>query len=140
MSLDDYWIYVFDVVMGKLKWKYGIVDEGGLKCVFNFDEMVVYCGIDDKLLCVFNVVDGSFIWKFFIGGVVMLLIWVGVDGSFYFGCLDGYFYVVNFDGFLKWKKNLDVEVWLFFVFFKGGKVVFVGLMVEDLVNVFLFDS
>lgn len=74
LSFDDYWIYVFDFVLGEVKWKYGIVDEGGLKCEFNFDGIVVYCGIDDKLFWVFSVVNGNFIWKFLIEGVVIFLI------------------------------------------------------------------
>lgn len=74
LSFDDYWIYVFDVDIGKVKWKYGMVDEGGLKCVFNLDGIVVYCGMDDKLFCVFYVVNGFFIWKFFMGGVIMFFI------------------------------------------------------------------
>ncbi|XP_078360551.1 uncharacterized protein LOC144644870 isoform X4 [Oculina patagonica] len=140
LSSDDHWIYAFDSATGKMKWKYGTADEGGSKCVFNSDGTVVYCGTDDKSLRALNAADGSLIWKFSAGGAVTSSTRVGADGSLYFGCLDGYFYAVNPDGSLKWKKNLGEEIWSSPALLEGGKVVFIGSMAEESANVFALDG
>lgn len=140
LSSDDHWIYAFDAATGKMKWKYGTADEGGSKCVFNSDATVVYCGTDDKSLRALSAADGTLIWKFSAGGAVTSSTRVGADGSLYFGCLDGYFYAVNPDGSLKWKKNLGEEIWSSPALLEGGKVVFIGSMAEDSANVFALDG
>ena len=65
---------------------------------------------------------------------------VRADGSLYFGCLDGYFYAVNPDGSLKWKRNLREEIWFFPALLAGGKAIFIGSMAEGLANGFSLDS
>ena len=140
LSSDDRWIYAFDSATGKVKWKYGTADEGGSKCVFNSVGTVVYCGTDDKSLRALDAADGSLIWKFSTGGAVTSSTRVGADGSLYFGCLDGYFYAVNPDGSLKWKRNLREEIWSFPALLAGGKAIFIGSMAEGSANVFSLDS
>lgn len=140
LSSDDHWIYAFDSASGKMKWKYGTADEGGSKCVFNSDETVVYCGTDDKSLRALNPADGSLIWKFSTGGAVTSSTRVGADGTLFFGCLDGYFYAVKPDGSLKWKKNMNEEIWSSPALLEGGKAVFIGSMAEDSANVFSLDG
>ncbi|XP_022799196.1 uncharacterized protein LOC111337205 isoform X2 [Stylophora pistillata] len=140
LSSDDHWIYAFDSASGKMKWKYGTADEGGSKCEFNSDESVVYCGTDDKSLRALSAVNGNLMWKFSTEGAVTSSTRVGADGSLYFGCLDGYFYALNPDGSLKWKKDLAAEIWSSPALLEGGKAVFVGSMAEDWANVFSLDG
>ena len=140
LSSDDHWIYAFDAATGNIKWKYGTADEGGSKCGFNSDGTVVYCGTDDKSLRALEASDGSLMWKFSTGGAVTSLTRVGADGSLYFGCLDGYFYALNPDGSLKWKRNLDDEIWSSPALLAEGKAIFIGSMAEGLANVFSLDG
>jgi len=140
LSSDDHWIYAFDAATGKMKWKYGTADEGGSKCVFNSDGTVVYCGTDDKSLRALDASDGSLIWKFSTGGAVTSSTRVGAHGSLYFGCLDGYFYALNPDGSLKWKRNLDDEIWSSPALLAEGKAIFIGSMAEGSANVFSLDG
>lgn len=136
LSSDDHWIYAFDAVSGKMKWKYGTADEGGSKCAFNSDGTVVYCGTDDKSLRALDAVSGSLIWKFSTGGAITSSTRVGPDGSLYFGCLDGYFYAINPDGSLKWKQNLGEEIWSSPAVLSNGKTLFIGSMADGAANVF----
>ena len=136
LSSDDHWIYAFDSATGKLKWKHGTADEGGSKCVFNSEGNIVYCATDDNSLRALDAIDGSLIWKFSTGGAVTSSTRVGTDGTLYFGCLDGFFYAVNPDGSLKWKRNLREEIWSSPALLAGGKAVFIGSMSEGSANVF----
>ena len=141
LSSDDHWIYAFDSASGKVKWKVRTADEGGSKCAFSESGAVVYCGTDDKSIRALNAVDGSLLWKFSTGGAVTSSIRVEADnGTLFVGCLDGFFYAINPDGSLKWKKNLGEEIWSSPALLDGGQAVFVGSMAEDSANVFSLDA
>lgn len=91
-------------------WKYGTAEDGGSRCAFSLDELVVYCGTDDHYIRAFNRFDGTLLWKFKTGGAVVSSTRVGNDGTLYVGSLGGHMYAINKDGSLKWKKHLGDQV------------------------------
>lgn len=61
----------------------------------------IYVGSDRNMYCIS--LDGDIIWSFTAGDNIDSSPAIGLDGTIYFGCNDGYLYALKSTGELKWK-------------------------------------
>lgn len=54
---------------------------------------------------------GQVVWAYKVGKPIISSTKVDTKNNLYFGSTDGFFYVLNPDGTLKWKKNLKYMMW-----------------------------
>ncbi|HEC89638.1 MAG TPA: cell surface protein, partial [Thermoplasmatales archaeon] len=61
----------------------------------------IYVGSDMNMYCIS--LDGEIMWSFTAGDIIESSPALGLDGTIYFGCNDGYLYALKPSGELKWK-------------------------------------
>ncbi|XP_002737509.2 uncharacterized protein LOC100370566 [Saccoglossus kowalevskii] len=109
---ENSYMYAMDAKTGNIKWKFQTSYSDLASCaVFSQDGRTIYFGGEDAYFYALSAVDGSVQWTFETDGSIISSPVLGVDGSIYFGSVDGNMYALYPNGQLKWKKDLIDEIW-----------------------------
>ena len=105
-------------------------------CAFSNDERHLYCGADDGHLRAMLVETGHVVWAYKVGKPIISSTKVDTKNNIYFGSTDGFLYVLNPDGTLKWKKNLKYMMWSTPVLLEDENMIYIATQNDRRSNIF----